>query len=266
MKAWSQSNNCSGKCPTCLFLRHRVWIRRPCECELHDLSEEHKDKATQGGNSVPKAYLFQKENITKSWVLFSLCQQTQHMNRLNHLYVTFTLLKKLRSREGVASNVQREIIYQPWSKALRMATSMSWCSSELMWNTVICFPGKEIALLTCFHRYSPDLYTASDIWSIFFSKKQNSRTIKLCTNKRAGELSCLCFKVKTLPFLTSFEAFVLGFNFCCMTDLSLLQSTSLKRKKTTVEIWEACKYVPILCSSCTPWESERDGWHRSGWS
>lgn len=24
--------------------------------------------------------------------------------------------------------------------------------------------------------------------------------------------------------------------------------------------------VPVLCSSCTPSESERDGWHRSGWS
>lgn len=128
-----------------------------------------------GGNSVPKAYLFQKENITKSWVLISPCQQPQHMNRLNHLYVTFTLLKKLRSGEGVGSNVQREIIYQPWSKALRMATSMSWCSSELMWNTVICFPGKEIALLTCFHRYSPDLYRASDIWSIFLVKNKTKQ-------------------------------------------------------------------------------------------
>lgn len=28
--------------------------------------------------------------------------------------------------------------HPPFSKALRMATSMSWCSSEPMWNTVIC--------------------------------------------------------------------------------------------------------------------------------
>lgn len=57
--------------------------------------DEHKEKAAQGGNCCQSISISYK-NITKSRVLISQCQQPQHLNRLNQLYETFTVLKRSR--------------------------------------------------------------------------------------------------------------------------------------------------------------------------
>lgn len=76
-----------------------VGIKRPCECEQHDLLGNTKRRAHRGE-------LFSKHICIrmKTWpsleIFISKCQQLQHMNRLNQFYVTFTLSQKLKREEG----------------------------------------------------------------------------------------------------------------------------------------------------------------------
>lgn len=116
-----------------------------------------------------------------SQALISRCLQAQHMIRMNQLCE----FSYRHLREGDKS--VRKTIYQPFSKALRMATSMSWSSSELMWNTVICFPGNQLALINMFPQTFSRCF--KNLWYVIylFIKTNSGIIIRWSVNKRPKE-------------------------------------------------------------------------------
>lgn len=131
--------------------------------------EQHAVKATWGEQCSQCISISEWKHHK---VFISLCQQAQRTNRLNQHCVSLILQEKV---EGRGTRFKREFVYQPFSKALRMATSMSWCSSELMWNTVICLQWNKIALINRFPQaFSTD---STAVWYVISSPIKANRMI-----------------------------------------------------------------------------------------
>lgn len=89
----SSGTNCAG-------------IRRPCECEQHDLLRNTKRRAHRGESCSQSISISEQKHYRVLEILISQCQQPQHMNRRNQLYVTFTLSKKFREKSGTNLGVK----------------------------------------------------------------------------------------------------------------------------------------------------------------